>query len=99
MANSDDDCVSEMVLVFCGENSRFPIGVFRSRPAAEAWIARHQLSGILTRYPVDVGVYEWAVQNGTFVPKCPEHESARFIAGFTSASLEHTHFLNGAAVP
>lgn len=87
-----------VVLVFCGENSRFPSGVFLSRATAEAWIARHHLSGVLTEYPVDVGVYEWAVGNGTFVPKRPEHHSAAFIGGFTSASLEHTHFLNGVAV-
>ncbi|KES11705.1 hypothetical protein SASC598O11_003800, partial [Snodgrassella alvi SCGC AB-598-O11] len=29
---------------------------------------KNKLSGILTKYPIDVGVYDWAVQNNFFIP-------------------------------
>lgn len=46
------------VWVFNGERSPFPSGVFSTHERAEAWVAQHRLSGCLTRYPVDTGVYE-----------------------------------------
>jgi hypothetical protein len=86
------------VWVFSGDNARFPSGVFVSRTLAEAWISRHHLTGLLTQYPVDVGVFDWAIQNAFFKPKRPEHESPKFIGGFTSANLEHVHFEDGVVV-
>jgi hypothetical protein len=85
----------ESVWVFNSDSARFPSGVFRSRPLAEAWILRHHLTGVLTQYPVDVGVYDWAVQEALFVPKRPEQESAKFIGAFTSAHQSHSHFEDG----
>lgn len=35
---------------------RVTSGVFSTLENAEAWIARHKLSRVLTKYPVDVGV-------------------------------------------
>jgi hypothetical protein len=83
------------VWVFNGDNARFPSGVFASRQSAEAWISRHRLTGVLTKYPVDMGVYDWAVQNAFFTPKRPDQHSPNFIGGFTSASLDHVHFEDG----
>jgi hypothetical protein len=83
------------VWVFNGEGARFPSGVFTSRDLAGAWIERNRLSGILTEYPLDVGVFEWAVQNGLFLPKPAHEQSPKFIGGFTSAHMDHVHFEAG----
>jgi hypothetical protein len=86
------------VWVFNGDNARFPSGVFASRASAEAWISLHRLTGLLTKYPLGVGVYDWAIQNAFFKPKRSEHQSPKFIGGFSSANLEHLHFEEGVLV-
>ncbi len=81
--------------VFNGARSQFPAGVFSTKEAAEAWISLHCLTGVLTRYPIDCGVYEWAITSGYFSPCQPHHKSGEFIQKFTSASLEHYHYEDG----
>lgn len=83
------------VWVFNEEDSNFPGAIFRSKDKAEEWIAKHKLGGTLTLYPLDVGVYDLFVANGWFQPKKPEHYSAKFIGGFTQASQDHDHYVNG----
>jgi 3-isopropylmalate/(R)-2-methylmalate dehydratase small subunit len=83
------------IWVFNGERSSFPSGVFSTRDAAEAWIARHRLTGTLTRYPLDTGVYDWAVSRGHFRPAREHQRSPEFIARFSSASQDHEHFEHG----
>jgi hypothetical protein len=82
------------VWVFNGGGD-FPAAVFTTRERAEVWIAQHKLSGVLTKYPLDVGVYEWAIGCGAFKPKRPNQSAARFIGRFSSASLEHYHYEAG----
>jgi hypothetical protein len=82
--------------VFNGAESRFAGGLFTTRERAEEWIAGNGLTGVLTRYPIDVGVYERAVGNILFTPGNDRQRSAEFIAGFTTASMEHHHYENGA---
>jgi hypothetical protein len=81
--------------VFNEEHSNFAGGIFRNKAAAEEWIAKHRLSGTLTLYPVDVGVYDLFIAKGWFKPKQPKHYSPRFIGGFTQASQDHDHYENG----
>ena len=57
------------IWVFHGANGRFASGVFTSRYTAEEWIASNKLTGVLTLYPLNQGVYQWAVANDYFVPK------------------------------
>jgi hypothetical protein len=83
------------VWVFHGENARFAGGVFASLPDAEAWIRRHRLSGLLTEYPVGTGVYDWAVERGTFSPGKPKHREPAFIGAFAGNAQQHFHFENG----
>lgn len=85
----------EFVWVFNGENSRFASGVFTSLENASEWIGRNGLSGVLTKYPLNSGAYDWAIKSGIFTPKSPEHLLPSFIAKFTSAGMEHFHFENG----
>ena len=86
------------VWVFTGESAQFPAGVFSARSLAEEWISRRRLTGILTEYPLDTGVFDWALVNGHFLPKRPEHEESKFIGRFTSGRLCHLHFQDGTLV-
>jgi hypothetical protein len=88
----------QTVWVFTGPNARFPGGVFSSRDKAEAWIAQHKLTGLLTEYPLDSGAYDWAVHQGVFNPKRPDQTSSAFIGSFTSSRMAHAHFENGQLV-
>lgn len=44
------------IWVFNGTMARFPSGLFSSLAEAKAWIKKNKLSGILTKYPLDLGV-------------------------------------------
>ncbi len=70
----------------------FPSGVFYDLEEAKAWIDKHKLCGTLTKYPIGVGAYDWAISKGYFIPKKQEHTSPSFIGRFSSASMEHYHF-------
>ena len=88
----DDQEPQEFVWAFNGENSNFPSGVFRSRPQAEEWIRKYQLCGVLTKFPVGVSVYDYAVAQEWFMPIQEHQRSPKFIQQFSSASLEHFHY-------
>jgi hypothetical protein len=85
------------VWVFNGTNRDFgfPAGVFLELEIAEEWIRKHSLSGTLTRYPVNTGVYEWAIEKGYFRPKRENQTTPDFIARFSSGAQEHYHYENG----
>jgi hypothetical protein len=86
---------TDTVWVFNGEGGTFPSGAFRNQETAENWIRKYGLSGVLTEYPLDVGVYDWVVDNGYFAPKYPSQKEAAFIGKFSSAYLQHHHYENG----
>lgn len=83
------------VWVFNGARSNFPSGIFTDLDRAERWIEQHRLTGTLTMYPVDAGVYDWAIDKGLFRPDQPHQATPDFIGGFTSASIEHHHYEDG----
>jgi hypothetical protein len=83
------------IWVFHGEGARFSSAVFESKELAEDWIVRYGVSGVLTKMPVNIGVYDWAVANDYFLPKYPSQKSPEFIQGFSSAYLEHFHYVSG----
>ena len=83
------------IWVFCGANGQFPSGVFSDLAVAEAWIAQYFLSGVLTKYPVNEGVFDWAVKRNFFRPSAPHHQTPDFIGKFTSAVMDHYHFEGG----
>jgi hypothetical protein len=88
----EQEYVNSSVWVFHGSGGRFASGVFTTRDKAEAWIHQHDLTGVLTRYSLDQGVYEWAQEKQLFRPTKPEHTQADFIQRFTSGSQEHYHY-------
>ena len=85
----------EMVWIFVGPKANFPSGVFSSLDSARQWISRHQLTGVLTEYPIDVSVYDWAISRGDFTPTKPIHSTPLFIGTFSSATQAHYHFEAG----
>jgi hypothetical protein len=57
------------VWIFHGAQGRFAGAVFTSVEKAEQWIKKHNLAGVLTEYPLDEGVYDWAIENELFAVK------------------------------
>lgn len=80
--------------IFTGNASRFPSAVFESQQDAQSWISKESISGTLTKYPVGIPVYDWALSNNYFKIK-DKIISPNFIANFSSASQEHFHFADG----
>jgi hypothetical protein len=85
------------VWVFMGDGARNPSAVFSSLAKAQIWIEVHKLSGLLTEYPVDIPVLDWAVAEGYFTPKSAEDWSTYRRETFTSGAQHHLHFVNGCA--
>jgi hypothetical protein len=83
------------VWVFNGARSNFPSAIFSTREGADAWIKSLKLTGTLTRYPVDMSAYDWAIDHGLFSATKEEHRSPLFIGKFSSGSQEHYHYEDG----
>lgn len=75
----------------------FSGGVFDSKDLAEKWIEKHKLSGVLTKYPVNTGVFDWMLEEGEIGTRLEERvrKDPKGIGGFTSASMEHYHYEDG----
>ena len=82
----------EEVWVFHGAGGKFASGVFASKPQAGEFIERYRLAGTLTKYPVGISAYDWAIEQYVFKPTKPQHYEASFVQGFTDASQEHYHY-------
>lgn len=89
----------QMVWVFNGSRRRkpfnMPSGVFTSVQVAEAWIKSHSCSGVLSQYPVNISTFDWAMQEGHFVPAEPEHLSSTFIESFMTTGLPCYRYEDG----
>jgi hypothetical protein len=85
----------KVVWVFNGAGARFPSGIFSSKERAARWIEEYKLSGMLTAYPIDEGVLDWAIRTGVFRPKGEKHTSSEFIQGFTTGGQDHVHYEQG----
>jgi hypothetical protein len=83
------------VWVFSGAKGRFPGGIFSSPQNAEEWIRVNCLTGLLTKYPLDQGSFDWAQQQGFVSPKLLDRADSEFVASFSSASFEHYHYEDG----
>ena len=81
--------------VFNGAFARFPCAVYTTRCNAEGDIKRFGMTGVLTKYPIDMTVFEWAINKDKFIPSEEQRTSPEFVQRFSSASLEHYHYENG----
>ena len=89
--------MNEYIWVVVGSRAQFPCGIFIEKEKAIIWIGKHAISGILTRYPVNEGLYDWSIDNGLFNPQRDDQRTAEFIGRFSCASLEHYHCEDGMA--
>ncbi len=83
------------IYIFNGNGSSLPNAVFSSLKKAETWIKLHKLSGILAKYPINISVFDWAIDHQYFAPKNEFQQNAKKIQTFTSAYLEHYHYEDG----
>lgn len=88
----------DYVWVFLGAGAKMPSAVFLEKSMADSWISENLLSGLLTRYPINVGLYDWAMHMRYFTPKRDDQRSPSFIGKFTCAYLKHYHYENGQSV-
>jgi hypothetical protein len=88
----DDD--RPRVWIFHGAGAPFAAGVFASRSDALDWVARHELTGIVTEYQVGGGCYDLAVEQHRFRDTKPHHGSVQHVAAF-SPGLDHVHVRDG----
>ncbi|HLK28857.1 MAG TPA: hypothetical protein VKT28_09755 [Puia sp.] len=83
------------IWIFNGAKGKFASAVFIDLKDAEKWISENKLSGMITLYPVNKSVYNWAIEKEFFSPKNELENSAEFIQKFTSASQEHYRYERG----
>lgn len=81
--------------IFNGDGGSFSSGVFENQYQAELWIKRYSLNGTLSKYPVGISVYTWAIQNKIFIPKDEAQRGSAFISKFGWGYVEHIHYKNG----
>ena len=89
----------KVVWVFNGVVGKHSGGVFSDVNKAENWIRANELTGMLTAYPLDQGVFDWAKDNDLLTMKKEKIEEKskqpNFIGSFSTASQEHYHYENG----
>ena len=78
--------------LFHGIGGSFASGVFETKDLAEEWIKENSLYGTLTKYPVNKGIYNQAIEKGYFTITKEYQVEGGFIQKFTSASQEHYHY-------
>ncbi len=83
---------SKHIWIFHGSGGRFASGVFENKELAETWVKKYHLQGILTKYLINEGVYDWANRSQYFKPSKAAHLSSDFIQKFSLASQEHYHY-------
>lgn len=84
--------------VFLGEGARIPSGIFSDEEKAKEWIASNRLTGLLSEFPVDMGVLDWAIRYAGFNPSDEKRADPSYVARFTSGAVKHFHFENGSRV-
>jgi hypothetical protein len=90
--------VRQTVWVFVASGASFPGGIFSDEGSAVRWIASNGLSGVLTEYPVGLGVLDWALEAGHFrATKIEKLRDPSFVGRFTTAAQAHSHFDRGVA--
>lgn len=78
----------------------FPSGVFSKLDLAERWIEKYVLTGVLTEYPVDIGAYDWALENNLLDldDEDPNASLSSIVGNFSTAYQRHYHYSDGVRV-
>ncbi len=85
------------IWIFHSARSNFPSAVSSTLGTAERWIQLNKVTGVLTAYPLDEGVFDWALRMDLVSDRVrPRGKDPIFVAGFSSAMQEHYHYEDGA---
>lgn len=87
----------ETCWVFHGDTSRFANAVFAKRQDAESWIAKHRLSGLLTEYPINHGMFDIAASLNLIPKNIAAAASPQYIQQYV-LGISHGHYENGLPV-
>jgi hypothetical protein len=90
---------TKTVWLFNGPINLLSGGIFEELEDAEKWVDDNSLTGMLTEYPVNIGVFDWAMQKGLIAMTEEElierRKEPNFIGSFTIASMYHYHYKDG----
>ena len=62
---------------------------------AVRWIEKYKISGILSKYPLDISIYDWAITQGLFKPKRDDQKTPGFIQSFSTVHIEDSQYIDG----
>lgn len=92
----------ETVWIFKGTRPYpgFPSAVFSKLDLAERWIEKYVLTGALTEYPVDIGAYDWALENNLLDldDEDPNTSRSDIVGNFSTSHQRHYHYEQGLRV-
>ncbi len=87
------------IWVFLGDGGNFPSAAFNDFKSIEKWVSDNKLTGMISALPMNQGFFDWAVENDAISMKeekiALKKKDSRFIATFTTASIDHWHYENG----
>lgn len=83
------------IWVVQGSSASFPSAIFSSREKAVRWIEKYKISGILSKYPLDISIYDWAITQGLFKPKRDDQKTPGFIQSFSTVHIEDSQYVDG----
>lgn len=83
------------IWVVQGSSASFPSAIFSSREKAVRWIEKYKISGILSKYPLDISIYDWAITQGLFKPKRDDQKTPGFIQNFSTVHIEDSQYIDG----
>lgn len=86
---------NKWVWIFQGEGTNNCNAIYEKKMDAEMFIKQFSLSGILIKMPLNISIYQWAINCGYFSPTREYMSQPRFVQNFNSAYLEHYHYSNG----
>ena len=52
-----------------GSRASFPSAIFSTKEKAVQWIEKYKISGMLSKHPIDISIYDWTIMKGFFKPK------------------------------
>ena len=87
--------IPKRIWVFQGDRGRGIGAVFGDLDGARSWIQRHRLDGSLSEYPMNTGLYDWALDQGNHQAPA-DGDTASFIANFQDLGRKTLWFAHGA---
>ena len=81
-----------------GSRASFPSAIFSSKEKAVQWIEKYKISGMLSKYPIDISIYDWTIMKGFFKPKRDDQKTSDFIQSFSTVYIEDSQYVDGIEV-